>query len=306
MSLRTPVSQDSGSCDSVPRLDDLRRLQPRIWLSDLALDWACIAGFVWAYGQLDSLWLLPLASLAIGARLHAVALLGHDMTHRLVCGTRWLNDLGEVVTGWPLMLRVEGYRPWHFEHHRTLGSEYDPELSYRGDPVYAAPVSFGRVVLLFVTDLLGFGVPDLLKFVWQITPRRWTRMIPPVALWVTAFGVAYACGALWVPTLVLWSLLTGFWAVFRIRTWSEHVGAPDRGNESSHRFSAGPLARFLFFPHNTFCHYEHHRYPQVPYYALPELRQRIEDGPPVISLPELFRGIAERSPSVGATESRAG
>lgn len=43
------------------------------------------------------------------------------------------------------------------------------------------------------------------------------------------------------------ALLTGFWAVFRIRSWFEHVGLERAGKEGTHRFVANPALRFLFF-----------------------------------------------------------
>ena len=279
-----------------PRVDDLRELhelRPQVWLMDLAFDWACIAAWIALYGLVDSLWMLPAVSLGIGSRLHALGLLGHDVTHRLACRTRWLNDLGAIPTGWPLLVRVEGgYRPWHFEHHRKLGTPADPEIaSYRGDAVYATPVPPGRVVGLFFSDLMGLGILDLLRFGRAVLPERWLTLAPMCLAWLAFFGIALWSDAVWIPLLLLWSLATGFWAVFRVRTWTEHVGAPERGSGTSHRFRAGPIARCLFFPHNTFCHYEHHLYPQVPYYHLPAVRARCE-GPPIVSLRQLFREIA--------------
>ena len=276
--------------DSNPRavLSDLHELRPHIWVSDLILDWTCIAGLVGLYGALGTpLWLLPVASLLIGARLHALGLLGHDVTHRLLCRRRRLNDLAEVVTGWPLLIRLEGYRTWHFEHHRTLGSDRDPELSYRSDAVYQTPVPRGRVAILFLSDLLGLGLLDLLRFGREILPEDRRRLAPIVLFWLALLALAHWLDAVWVPLLLLWSVASGFWAVFRVRTWTEHVGADASGSASSHRFHAGPLARFLFFPHNTYCHFEHHMHPQVPYYNLPAVRERTP-GRPVLSLRELF------------------
>jgi fatty acid desaturase len=60
-----------------------------------------------------------------------------------------------------------------------------------------------------------------------------------------------------------------------------------QGKETSHRFKPGLLSRFLFFPHNTFCHYEHHKWPQVPYYYLPKVRE-LDKGKPVIAISGLF------------------
>ncbi|HSJ02993.1 MAG TPA: fatty acid desaturase, partial [Verrucomicrobium sp.] len=240
----------------------------------------------------------PVVALVIGARIQALGLLVHDATHRVAFKTKWLNELlGETLVAWPLFIVIEkGYRTWHFDHHRHLGTDHDPELdSYRSDSPYDKPVTWRRVWRYFATDLLGLGVYDLFKFLKAIFPYKqpW-RILGPVGLYAAFFAVCYFSNSLWVFYLWVWSIITGFWAVFRIRTWTEHVGVEPQGKETSHRFSPGwdphspgVLGKFLFFPHNTYCHYEHHKYPQVPYYHLPALR-KLEESRPVSALGELF------------------
>jgi fatty acid desaturase len=142
--------------------------------------------------------------------------------------------------------------------------------------------------------MLGLGIIDLLKFMKAVFPsKRPQRMIGPVVLWLTFLALTLWLNCLWIFGLWAWSVVTGFWAVFRVRTWTEHVEVPPCGKETSHRFSAGRLARFFFFPHNTYCHYEHHKWPQVPYYNLLKIRN-IDNSRPIRSLAELFPLVADR------------
>ncbi len=275
----------------------LYKVQPHIWLCDLLLDWATIVAVFVAFGYFGTWWLVPPASLIIGARIHALGLLTHDATHRLALKNRPLNELlGEIFTAWPLLIVLEeGYRPWHFEHHRHLGSEEDPELgSYRAGAPYDKPVTWRKVYLWFVLDMMGLGLFDLIKFSRAIWPSRqpW-RICGPAFLWLGFFLVTLHTHSLWIFWLYTWSLISGFWAVFRVRTWTEHVGIEMRGKESSHRFNPGPLGRFLFFPHNTYCHYEHHKWPQIPYYNLPAVRA-LDQSRPVEPLGALFP-VSDRS-----------
>ncbi len=272
-------------------LRELSRLRPALWLGDLALNWGIIASTIVAYGALDSLWVLPLASLIIGARQHALGLLGHDAAHRCAFKNRRLNSFfGELFAAWPLFVTLEhGYRPWHFEHHRSLGTDSDPELRYRRLHPYEPPITPTKVVLWFFLDMAGLGILDLFRFLRETFPRRLWQHWGPVSLYGLWFIVCSWFAYRWIFYLWVGSLLTGFWAVFRVRTWYEHVGLELAGKEGTHRFRASPLLRFLFFPHNTHCHYEHHRWASVPYYNLPKLRSYVGGRPVLSSLEVLLR-----------------
>jgi fatty acid desaturase len=274
---------------SVPK--ELYALRPYRWLADVCLDWLVIAGTFVAFSCFKAWYLVPVAGLVIGARIHALGLLAHDGAHRLAFRNTKVNDLlTEVLTAWPLFAVIDkGYRPWHFDHHKLLGTDRDPELhDYRGFEPYEGKVTWGKIWRYFIYDLFGFGIGGLFKFLRAIFPYKqpW-RMIGPLCLWSLFLGVTIYYDAVWVFFLWLWSLVAGFWAVFRIRTWTEHVGVEPSGKDSSHRFITGPVCRFLFFPHNTFCHYEHHKWPQVPYYNLPELR-KFDKARPVLQMKDLF------------------
>lgn len=255
----------------------LYRLRSSIWIRDAAFDWLVIAATLYAINIIGFVLAWPIGILIIGARQHALALLGHDAAHRLAFKNRRFNDLiGNVLVAWPLFVVLGGYRPWHFEHHRRLGTADDPELHYRAFRPYEGRASWTKICRVFIFDLLGFGAPDLIVFMKEIFPyRRPITFLGPVATWGVFAAITFYLAAPWVFFVWAASLLTGFWAVFRMRSWAEHIAVPEPwnlGKENTHRLSAGWLTRFLFFPHNTYCHYEHHKCPQVPYYNLPALR----------------------------------
>ena len=181
-----------------------------------------------------------------------------------------------------------GYRPWHFQHHKHLGTDADPELSYRSLEPYIEPPSWKRVVFYFFGDITGAGVLDLYRFMKAVFPYgKPTVILFPIAFWILFCGVTLYFHCFWVFALWLWSIIGGFWPVFRIRTWAEHVGLADMELETTHRISVPRLLRFLVFPHNTHCHYEHHKWSQVPYYNLPALRQ-LDEKREVLSLFSIF------------------
>jgi fatty acid desaturase len=60
-----------------------------------------------------------IAVLFIGARQHALLILGHDASHYRYLRTRWQNDLfGNLFLMWPTFASVEGFRKFHGTHHQ--------------------------------------------------------------------------------------------------------------------------------------------------------------------------------------------
>lgn len=282
------ISQNSAR-PQIPR--ELTRLQPWRWFVAMIGDWLFIVMIFVVFAICGKpIYLLPVVVLLIGSRQHALAILGHEGAHFLIVRNRRVNDfVSQFFISWPLLICIaDGYRPWHFEHHRHLGSATDPELSYRDAPVYRGRVTWMRVIKQFFGDLFGCGTFGALTFLQETFPsKRRLVFLIPITLWAFCFVTFGMVGLLWIPLLWSVSIITGFYSVFRVRTFSEHVGVPKAGKETSHRFHPGTIFRFLFFPHNTWCHYEHHKWPQVPYYNLPKLR-KLDSTKPILPLSELF------------------
>jgi len=59
-----------------------------------------------------------------------------------------------------------------------------------------------------------------------------------------------------------------------------------------HRIHAPWYLRFWLLPHNTWYHYEHHHFPQVPCWNLPKVRALVG---PVPEIQPLFRVIGSMS-----------
>lgn len=288
----------------------LSKIEPWRWVRDLVIDWATvISGFVlfWLLGK--KLWLAPFAAMIIGAGLNALGSLAHESAHKMAFKNRRLNDLfGEVFIAWPLFTRIaDNYRLWHFEHHRHLGTDKDSELPFRSGRMFEGPVPFRRVVLCFVLDFVGFGIPNLLAFFKDVFPRRKLNILPPMIVWGVFLGITVWLDALWVFALYTYSLVCGFWAMSRVRTYSEHIALSDE-TFPAYRFEPGPIGRFFFFHHNGWCHYEHHLFPQIPYYNLPKVRA-LDPNAKVITAVDLFwnyerhTGGERTTPIDGAVET---
>ena len=70
---------------------------------------------------------------------------------------------------------------------------------------------------------------------------------------------------------------------FRLRLWLEH-----QGSDLAHRLDLKPWEAALLAPHLSWHHWEHHQWPAVPYWRLPELRRLIPDQP-LLTLSSLIK-----------------
>ncbi|KIG17005.1 Fatty acid desaturase [Enhygromyxa salina] len=280
------MAQANPSAD--PQLiRELSQLEPRRWLGAASADWAVIALTFLVVDAIDHPLAYVLAIIPLGSRQQALGALFHDAAHKLACRPSWLNDaLGSALAAWPLGLTLGGYRRYHFAHHKQLGSADDPENHHKGLlRQWSLPARAPRVLLGFVGDLVGGGIPHLLAAGKLTRPVSVVEAIGMLVYWGVIFGVFVVLGLAWVPILWVVSIATVFWSGVRLRIWTEHLGT-----SSTHRVHVPEWFEQLIMPHEIGLHWEHHRHPSVPFYKLRALRAALP-GPPIVSLPALARGF---------------
>lgn len=263
---------------------DLARLTP--WRPVLAgaANWLWIVAAIAAGQQFG--WnaaTLPLALIVTGIHLHRNAILGHEGAHYLISKNRTFNDLfANLLFFWPAFSTVSGYRAWHFEHHRRVGTGQDPEHEVKSGPRYRLPKAKRALIGECVLDLIGYGANEVLRLLWVIRPNNPMELAGLILWWSMVGGILVITGHAAAILIIIASLLTTFWSVFRLRAWFEHMGI-----KGTHRFSVNSFVAYIWFPHNTWCHYEHHRWPFVPYYHLPRIRN-MESSTDVQSVTDIF------------------
>ena len=230
------------------------------WSISVAVNWFAIAAAISLAYHFDHLAGYALAVLIVGTRQHALAVLGHDGAHLHVTGNRRINDaVTSFFCFWPLGVGLHGWRKFHFNHHRTVGTAADPELAIkRKYPGRWSPET--NQWRQFFADLLGFSALETTMLISLAKPARLSDVLGPVAL-ILAGWTALLLWADW-RALAIWhvAFVTSFWAVFRLRAFTEHVGTT-----STHRLSEPPLwKKLLYLPENTWLHWEHHKWPAVP------------------------------------------
>ncbi len=263
------------------------------FIFEVAFDWFFIILAIASCIRFPAFYTWVPAFIIIGARQHALNVMGHDGAHRMCCRNRLLNDfLTNIFCFWPFWIGVHSYRIFHFNHHRFNGKKGDPELEHKlfAAPQFDLPADKKRIFYHVFQDLFALNISQLLILIRLFRPAKLSDSLGPVIWWAIVGGLLYQYGLLWALLFWYGAYLTTYWAVFRVRIWTEHVGTPD-----THRLSACWWQRFLFVPHYTWCHYEHHHHPAVPCWNLPRLR-KIIPGNPIISFKELFNSFQSASP----------
>lgn len=276
------------------RLDTstLRELGARAlfpWLIDAAIDWLVIAAAVAMIQVWPHFYTVFAGILIVGNRQHALAILGHDGTHYTLSRSAALNDfLTNLFCFWPLGLTVSGYRALHYAHHENTGMENDPELGHKRmrSPQWDLPATPWTVLRYALKDLIGYSLADYSIIVRFSKPQSRREYAPLAFFHMAAISILLAFGG-W-PMAVAWyfSLFTSFLMFFRLRLWLEHQGTDDTQRIALTWWQAAVLS-----PHNAWHHWEHHKYPTIPYHKLPRARQRLS-GPAILTLRDLMNDLA--------------
>jgi fatty acid desaturase len=260
------------------------------WLTAAGMDWIVIGAALAGVAAWPHVVTALTAVLVVGNRQHALAILGHDGTHYTLSRNARLNDfLTNLLCFWPLGLTVSGYRALHYAHHAHAGTDNDPELGHKRlrAPQWDLPNTPRTILRYALMDLVGFSLADYVIIVRFAKPAARSEYVPLALFHGLAVSVLLACGA-WSPAAVWYlSLPTSFMMFFRLRLWLEHQGTGDTQRLALTRFQGALLA-----PHNAWHHWEHHRYPTVPYHRLPEAR-RLLSGPAILTLRDLVTTLGE-------------
>lgn len=239
------------------------------WGVSVAVNWFIIAAAITLACHFDHLAAYVLAVLVVGTRQHALAVLAHDGAHHHITRIRWLNDaVTSFFCFWPLGVGLHGWRKFHFNHHRTVGTPADPELQIKNKyPKRWSPET--RQLRQFFADLLGLSALEATLLIRLAPPERKIDVLGPIA----TIALAWATTLYWFDwrVMAIWHVATGtsFWAVFRLRAFTEHVGTT-----STHRLSEPPLwKKLLYLPEHTWLHWEHHKLPAVPARQLKAMAQ---------------------------------
>lgn len=211
--------------------------------------------------------------LVAAASLHGISLFTHEAVHGSLSRWRWLNRLGGIACALPVLQNFAAYKVLHLRHHVDLGGGRDPDHygNYTGRRWLELLMHLGRLLL---------GYPAYITLIpilgWRhgtSSERRWIELEVALLAAGAALAVAFVPGTVllhaWViPMLVINTLVN-------IRGMSQHTFLPESDHpvRGSRTILSNPVTRFFMCNENY--HLEHHLYPRVPWYNLPELHRTL-------------------------------
>jgi fatty acid desaturase len=215
----------------------------------------------------------------------------HEFGHGTAFRTRWANDWGYQLASFMILREPTLWRWSHTRHHTdTIIVGRDPEIPLARPPDiagiflnllalksgWAAAKSVIRHAFGHLTEAEATYLPEGERATVYREARIWLAVcaaIVVIAISTRSFLPLFLAGP--IP-----SLLGGWFVIFMGLT--QHAGLAE--DVLDHRLNArtvymNPVIRFLYS--NMNYHVEHHMFPTVPYYALPQLHAAMKaDSPP--------------------------
>lgn len=301
-----------GVPDRLPAAEirELSIVEPARALTATALEWLGIAAAIglwlaWS-NPIFHAFLYPFLVVFIGARQHALTVLCHDASHfRYLRGRGWNDAIADLLLAWPVFISVRGFRKFHGDHHRFFAGAKDGnrvlwkthDAQGNSLPEWVYPKTRRELaVLLIRRSALLTGLRWILRGLIGLFVVREPIAVKlarlgfylGVALVLTFAGGWWAFTLLWIVPLCTWHVTIQY-----IRLIAEHsaVLSDDPDFQGTRTTLPTRLEALLILPRNVGFHLEHHWYPSVPHYRLPELHARLLREP-------RFRAHADISASV--------
>ena len=253
-------------------------------LGDLVLFWGMVAASYALLLLSDFHWAACcIAYLAVAKAHGGLLLCGHEATHKLIFRQARYNDFaGQYFCFAPLGIGFQRARLSHIDHHHYLMSTRDEKLDQQIEHV-----TFGRFLKHILSPLTG---TYLWKFLTRIFGFKLKRRAKPEFDYPAALArqdlraimvtqLVFFTGL----TLIDWRLYIFFWAfplitltafLHNAKGFLDHVRWPDEPDGMLYSYRPSAVDRLLFGTQQK-NHAEHHLFPHIPYYRLPQLSELV-------------------------------
>jgi fatty acid desaturase len=244
----------------------LQQLDPRrnLRLLQFLLLWG-IAG--WACIAFDSPIIAAASWVTIAGALVGLSVMMHEGAHHLLCRSRWLSRFIGFLCGLPLLMSVSAYRSLHLRHHAHERSPADPD-DIENVPRKGIPLVLVYYVMLIIGTYLYFPHVAIRGFKAARGRTRGLVLLEYAVITaaiVSAWRLAPdAMIQLWLFPMMVAAQITG------LRSIAEH-GLTTGGSPFTASRSVLTNRLVSFFLCNLNYHLEHHLFPAVPWYNLPQL-----------------------------------
>jgi len=285
---RTPVSRKQMK--ALMQRADQPAVRDTILLFVLMIAFAAGAVILW-----PNAWSIPFF-LAFGL-LYGSAMDSrwHECGHGTAFKSRWMNKLVYQIACFCMIRDPYCWKFSHARHHSdTIIVGRDPEIAImRPTDILKLIANIVGLVDTFdgVRRMIHHAAGRILLDEATYVPENSHAFIVRTArIWIliyaAAIGLAFAMGSILPLLLIGLPRLYGCWHMV-LCGWLQHGGLAD--NVTDHRLNSrtvlmNPISRFIYW--NMNYHVEHHMFPLVPYYRLPELHRMI-----AFDLPDPCRSI---------------
>lgn len=202
----------------------------------------------------------------------------HETIHKTAFKSERLNEVVAAVCGFLIFLPPNYFRYFHFAHHRhTHDPDRDPELAISKPDSLAAYLW----AMTGLPEFLSRPKVILLNALQQnsdefVPPKGKARVRQEAILFCTLYAAIILFGMVsgWELIVMLWLLPLIVGGPFlRVYLLAEHALCPNVRNmlQNTRTTFTNRLVRFLAW--NMPYHIEHHAYPAVPFYKLPEFHK---------------------------------
>jgi fatty acid desaturase len=284
---KTKAIKSSGLLDAeqIRDLATLRRKDVAKNIAYLSLTWLIIAAAFTVAGEWTRWWVVVLAFLVTSSRQQALLNMEHECIHSSFTRNKTRDKaIGIIACASPAGSPWHDSRARHLTHHRTLTTADDPDLplhdtvgkSTRGSLVrYFGLGLFGG----YAAMILLSGAPSAVGRQDKLRDFR-NLAITQLVLWGAswlAFGEWWLYLAIWVLPLITLTTVSHL-----IRSFIEHAVLTEERPEHDNllvSITSNPLELAFIAPYKMNYHAEHHMFPAVPAFRLPEVRTALEDSP---------------------------
>jgi fatty acid desaturase len=248
--------------------------------------WLVILGLLALAGYYPSVWTVLLVWLVLPGRQLSLAVLMHEAGHGSLFRTRRLNLMvGQWLCALPTLGDLHSYARGHRAHHRLAGTSDDPDLpNYQSYPVPGTSLRrklwrdlSGQTGIKLLAALASGSASGLSRE----THGSRALLVKQLVVQAMLAGLLLAMGIGWTWFLWIFTFLTSYMWVVRLRQIGEHAVVTDLYDtdvrKNTRTVEAPWWQRFLVAPNNVNYHMEHHFMAAVPCYRLPLLRKILKE-----------------------------
>lgn len=296
----------SGHSYALPKefLRQVTHVRPYRGAFDILGVWLQVA-FFWWVGQTywnapGFWWVYPVLAFLIAGRLGAFLQLIHEASHYSLFAHRtWNNRAAKWFCALPIGVFFEGYASGHRRHHAYTNTSRDP-LSDR-EKYRVTDFRDPKLYLLFLKDIVGWTALSIF-FSYKETEEAPTENEPskvkalPELCLVQLFILMLCFKGNVLQYVFLWIFpaISPHMVLMRVRGIAEHglsqqlgkhLHVPSEGTfytrsfltpQNTYRFAPAVwLEKYLIGSFSVHYHHEHHLFPNVPFYHLKEVHERI-------------------------------